>query len=120
MEQTALRAKLFDVLRAGREVRSDISDRSYEEFLADRLLRQSTYWQLMIIGEALNQAAKIAPDLRTRLPDLQDIVGLRNRIVHAYGDTNDRVIWFAITDRLHELIAWVETFLNEGTATESC
>lgn len=118
MKQETVNGKLFDALQAAREAHMDLGDRPYDEFLADRTLRQSTYWQFMIIGEALNKAARLSPSLRTQLPGLRDLVTLRNRIVHVYDEIDDRLIWTTVRDDLPDLADRIATILATHSATE--
>jgi uncharacterized protein with HEPN domain len=60
-----------------------------------------------IIGEA---AARVGKSTRTRHPALPwtDIVGMRNRLVHAYFDIDLALLWTTVTDDLPLLIAELE------------
>lgn len=113
MSQETVNGKLFDALQAAQGARDDLGDRALAEFLENRTVRQSIYWQLMIIGEALNQASRRSPNLRNHVPNLQDFVTLRHRIVHVYDDISDRLIWTTVRDDLPELIQRIEAILAD-------
>ena len=108
MVERDVRARLYDALQAATDARSDLGDTTLDAFLEDRRLRQAIYWQVMTIGEALNQAAQIDPRLRDQVPSFVQIVGTRNRIIHAYGQINDELIWATVRDRLPELAVWLQ------------
>ncbi|HTZ34697.1 MAG TPA: hypothetical protein VMB84_01665 [Stellaceae bacterium] len=47
--------------------------------------RQSL-WRPEIIGEALVQLRRRAPDTAALIPETAQIIGFRNVLIHAYGD----------------------------------
>jgi uncharacterized protein with HEPN domain len=59
----------------------------YMQYHENKLLRAAIERQVEIIGEALNQALKINPDLP--ITNKLRIVGVRNRIIHAYDAVDD-------------------------------
>lgn len=67
--------------------------------------------RLGIIGEALNRAVDLEPGLEDRIPELREIVGLRNRAIHGYEAVDDRIIWDIVQNELPHLQARVEALL---------
>ena len=68
--------------------------------------------QFEIIGEALNQLSRVDPDLAACVPDLLELVGFRNLLIHGYALVDDAIVWEAVTtelpalrERLDELLA---------------
>ncbi|MDZ4149349.1 MAG: HepT-like ribonuclease domain-containing protein [Flavobacteriaceae bacterium] len=57
--------------------------------------------QLAIIGEALNQLKKIEPDLE--IENDKQIIGYRNRLVHAYDSIDNSIVWAIINRHLKKL-----------------
>lgn len=68
--------------------------KSFKEYQVNKLLRAATERQFEIIGEALNKALKIEPDLP--LTNKLRIVGMRNRITHAYDSVDEILLWEVI------------------------
>jgi len=66
-----------------------------------------------IAGEAANQ---VTADTRAQLPDLpwSSIIGMRNRLVHAYFDINRDILWTTVTEAAPKLIEQLTTILSEG------
>jgi uncharacterized protein with HEPN domain len=62
--------------------------------------------QLSIIGEALNQLKKLEPGIEIN-NDTQ-IIGFRNRIIHAYDSLDNSIVWAIISKHLKILKAEVE------------
>jgi uncharacterized protein with HEPN domain len=63
-----------------------------------------------VIGEA---AARMSPEGRAALPDLPwpAIIGMRNRIVHAYFDIDHEVVWQTVVGELPGLVQVLEAAL---------
>lgn len=74
---------------------------------ADRKLVLALVKSIEIIGEA---AANVTKECRKELPQIpwQNIVGMRNRLIHAYFNINLDVLWKTVTEDLPPLIAGLE------------
>ena len=66
-----------------------------------------------VIGEALNQLAKLDATLAARIPDLQQIVAFRNQLIHGYATVNVGTVWNIAQNALPTLIEAVQTLLDE-------
>jgi uncharacterized protein with HEPN domain len=64
-----------------------------------------------IIGEAAGQVSEIG---RGNVPDIPwaDIIGMRNRLVHAYYDINREILWQTVRRNLPPLVATLEHVLS--------
>jgi uncharacterized protein with HEPN domain len=65
------------------------------------------------IGEALNRAALLEPNLTERIPELRQIVGLRNRVIHGYDAVDDEIVWDIVKNKLPSLDAQVAMILQK-------
>jgi uncharacterized protein with HEPN domain len=76
----------------------------------DRLLVLGLLKCIEIVGEA---AAHIGPDTKNRYPEIPwaDIVGMRNRLVHAYFDIDPDRVWDTLEQDLPPLVATLEKIL---------
>ena len=83
---------------------------SYEEFAHDRRTQLSVLKSVEIVGEA---AAHVSEDTKRAHPAIpwRDIVGMRNRLVHAYFDIDLPVVWGTVCDDLPALIARLEPLI---------
>ena len=72
---------------------------SYEEFAHDRRTQLSVLKSVEIVGEA---AAHVSEENETAHPTIpwRDIVGMRNRLVHAYFDIDLPSVWSTVRDDL--------------------
>jgi uncharacterized protein with HEPN domain len=64
--------------------------RSFEDYLADDVLRWAVERRLMIVGEALTVLRRIAPGTAARIPGLPQIIAFRNILVHGYAGVDDK------------------------------
>ncbi|MEA3451801.1 MAG: HepT-like ribonuclease domain-containing protein [Bacteroidota bacterium] len=62
------------------------------------MVRQATERNFEIIGKAVNNILKIKPDIL--IESARRIVGLRNRLIHAYDAIDDANIWAIIVNHL--------------------
>jgi uncharacterized protein with HEPN domain len=46
-----------------------------------------------MIGEALNQLSKIAPDVTAKIPDCSQIIAFRNILIHGYAVLDKSIVW---------------------------
>jgi uncharacterized protein with HEPN domain len=56
-----------------------------------------------VIGEALKNASELDSSLQVMIPDLRLMVGMRNRIYHAYDEIDFELLWDTIQTDLPEL-----------------
>ena len=60
-----------------------------------------------IIGEAASQVSAGFQEAHPQIP-WQVIIGMRNRLIHAYFDVNLDIVWETVTEDLPPLIAELE------------
>jgi uncharacterized protein with HEPN domain len=67
----------------------------------------------MVVGEA---AAQVSDDLKQTHAEIAwaVIVGMRNRLVHAYFDTNYETVWRTVNEDLPRLILQLAAVLGES------
>jgi uncharacterized protein with HEPN domain len=63
--------------------------------------------EIEIIGEA---ASKVSQEARERMPDIEwrDVIGMRNKLVHAYFEINLDILWGTVQYNLPKLIKELE------------
>lgn len=86
-------------------------NRSFEDYVSSAPHVSATERQFEILAEALRVAKQTDPDIRTSIPELGRIVGMRNLIAHEYHLVDDSLIWSVATtlipplrDRIRRLI----------------
>jgi uncharacterized protein with HEPN domain len=96
-------SRLWDVLDAARAAVQFTKGLRFEDFLEDRKTRNAVERNLEIIGEA---ARCVSPETRENNPDIpwRSLIGLRNVLVHEYGDIRYEILWDIIREKLAPLI----------------
>ena len=99
------------MLEAAQEAVRYVEGLPREEFDSQRPLQHSIVRCIEIIGEA---ASRLSPELRNANPDIpwQDMIGMRNRVVHAYFDLDLDLIWVTASHELLDIIPRLEVLLN--------
>ena len=107
------RTLLYDIRQAGTLVEDFTTGKSFDDYVAEPLLRSGVERQLEIIGEALNQLAKLAPDEVAKVTDYRRIIALRNVLIHGYAKVDHRVIWNILEQSLPVLRTEVGALMGE-------
>jgi len=99
---------MFD---AAKEAAAFIQEEKKTSLDADRKLVLALIKSIEIIGEA---AAKITKECREDLSQIPwpNIIGMRNRLIHAYFDINLDILWKTVTEDLPTLIDDLEKILS--------
>lgn len=69
------RAWLWDVGKAAESIVAFVQDRDFAGYAADLMLRSAVERQFEIVGEALSNLAREAPEIAARLPELRPAIG---------------------------------------------
>jgi uncharacterized protein with HEPN domain len=108
------RKYLWDAANAAELARSFAHGQTLADYQANAMLRAAVERQFEIIGEALNQLSKVAPDLAATIPDLPRIVAFRNILIHGYATVDDALVWQVLQEKLPGLEHAVRRMLSEG------
>jgi uncharacterized protein with HEPN domain len=110
--------KLDDKIRvqhmidAAEEVKSFVGDTSEQDFIKNRMLILSVIKEIEVIGEA---ASRISEVTKLEYPDIpwQDIIGMRNRLIHGYFDVNVKLVWNTVKNNLPVLNKSLKEIINK-------
>lgn len=105
---------LWDARRAAERIARFTAGRSYDDYLADEMLRSAVERQFEIVGEAFAGLRRMAPDLAVGVSDLPRIVAFRNVLIHGYATVDDRLVWGVIEGNLPGLLALLSRLLGEA------
>ena len=75
--------------------------KTFNTYTKNKQLKRAVERELEIIGEAVNRALKISPELK--IENKKKIVQTRNLIIHAYDSVNDEIIWSIVIIHLPKL-----------------
>ena len=100
-------SNLLDILNSARRIVRYCGNVAWEEFETNELLQDAVVRQLGIIGEA---ARRTSEDIRKAHPEIpwDDIIGMRNRLIHEYFRVDLRRVWDTVANDLPELIRLFE------------
>ena len=95
--------RLVHMIDAAEDALRFMTGRTRPDLDRDRMLCFAVVRAIEIIGEA---ASKITPETRAAYDDLPwpAIIGMRNRLVHAYFDIDNDILWVAVTQEVPALL----------------
>ena len=105
---------LLDVRDAARFVVTVVANTSEEAFLSDRLRRDAIERNLITIGEAINRLRRRDPATAARISNVEEIIGMRNVLIHQYHEIDNAVVWRAVQANVPVLLDEVERLVEEG------
>ncbi len=85
--------------------------RIFAEYKANKTKRRAVERELEIIGEAVSKLMKINSAIP--ISYARQIVDLRNKVIHAYDNVNDMVIWNVVVNHLPVLQQEAEQLLSD-------
>lgn len=96
--------RINHMVEAAEQALAFVAGRDRSGLDSDVMLRLALTRLVEIIGEA---AAQVSDAARRELSDVPwpQIVGMRNRLVHAYFDINADILWDTVQVALPELVA---------------
>lgn len=102
--RTATKKRLLDAIEACEMIERRTAGLDFAAFVGDGSIRDGVVFRLLVIGEALNAIRRTDPTTAGLVPGLEMIVAMRHRLVHAYAEIDDRIVWDAATELgpLHE------------------
>ena len=107
------RAFLWDVRESAFAIQGFIAGMDPDAYAASDLVQAGVERKFEIIGEALNQLAKLDAALAARIPELPQIVAFRNQLIHGYATVRALTVWNAAQSSLPTLLVCVNALLEE-------
>jgi uncharacterized protein with HEPN domain len=107
------RAFLWDVRESAMAIQSFTAGMDATVYAGNPMAQAAVERKFEVIGEALNQLAKLDAALAARIPDLPQIVAFRNQLIHGYATVNVGTVWNIAQNALPTLIEAVQALLDE-------
>jgi len=109
--------RLLDMLTEAKRAYNFAQGKSERDLYDDAMLAYAIAYCLMIIGEA---ASKVTVETRQLYGQLewQKMIGMRNRIVHDYGNIDRTIVWNTVEDILPALILELDQILLSDSESE--
>ena len=86
---------------------------TWEEFSENSLLKYAISFALGQIGELVKIISADSKDNYVKIP-WRKIAGMRNKIVHEYGNFDQVIMWEIVTINIPELLENVSAILESG------
>ena len=104
---------LRDILDSAKFIRAYMDGVSHDQFMALHEKQDAVMRRLEIVGEA---ASRLAPETRELFPHLpfRSMRGMRNILVHDYGDVDLEQVWTTVQRDINGLIEALEIFFASG------
>ena len=104
--------RLKHIRDSAKEALSFVDNRTREDLDRDRMLSLALVRLIEIMGEAANNISEPCQAKYLKIPWRQ-IIGMRNRIIHAYFDVDLDIVWKVITQDLGSLLIEVEKAIKD-------
>ena len=103
--------RLRHMLESAKEAISFVQNQTRESLDKNRMLSLSLVRLIEIVGEAATQVTRAYQSQHSEIPWPQ-IVGMRNRLIHAYFDIDMDRVWKIVKDDLPPLIVKLEKIVT--------
>jgi uncharacterized protein with HEPN domain len=112
-----LPSRLEDILDAIQEIESFVGEKSYDDYLADRMLRLALERCVEIISEA---SRHIPAEMKAAHPEVpwKRVTGIGNILRHAYPSIDPHIIWDVATHHVGALQNAAAQMLEQIEPTE--
>jgi uncharacterized protein with HEPN domain len=110
-----VRKFLHDIKQAIELIEQFTSGKSVSDYKRDAMLRSAVERQFMIIGEALQQAMRLMPQLADSISESRRIVNFRNVIVHGYAQIVAETVWGVVEKDLTLLDQQVQRLIEQNS-----
>ena len=103
--------RLRHMIDAAETIGRVIAGRRREDLDAHETLALALTRAIEIFGEA---ASRLSPEARAAAPQAPwaEIIGMRNRLVHAYFDVDHDIVWKAATEEIPALLPIIRSLLQ--------
>lgn len=110
-------ALLLDMLEAARLVRAYVSEKTFEVYLRDPMLRDAVERRVEIIGEAARAVSATFKAAHPQVP-WRPIIAQRHILSHEYATVRNDLIWSVATIHVPALIELLEPLIPKPPAPD--
>lgn len=102
--------RIRHMLAAAKDAMEFAADKTRADLAKDRLHMLAIIKSIEIIGEAASKVTDTFKIENTNIP-WNDIINMRNRLIHAYFDVNLDIVWQTVKTDLPDLIKALEEII---------
>ncbi len=103
-------AYLWDMREAARLIANFLQGATYAIFISDEMMQSAVERQLEIIGEAARQVTREFQQAHPEIP-WRSIIGLRNILIHQYGEVKLDRVWSIAFSSIPELVGLLDPLI---------
>jgi uncharacterized protein with HEPN domain len=103
---------LYDMLSSCQFLIDFTAGKTIDNYIKERAFRSALERELQIIGEALIQLEKVAPDIAAKIPEYQNIIGFRHVLVHGYANLDPATVWNVVETKVPTLAQKIKLLLE--------
>ena len=104
---------LYDIRSSAEFLLEFTTDKTVNDYSQDRAFRSAIERELQVIGEAVMQLERVAPEVASRIPEHRSIIGFRHVLVHGYDSLRPETVWNVIEEKQPVLMREGQTLLKE-------
>ncbi len=102
---------LRDMIASVRDAREFVGEMTYEQFVENKMAVSATIRSIEVLGEACRRLPRAWRDKHPQVP-WKDIAGMRDRLIHDYGNINYSIIWHSVTELMKPLETELQSILD--------
>jgi len=102
--------RIHHMLESAIEAKTFLGELLFEDFQKNRIIGNAIVRSLEVVGEAASQISQSFKDAHPEI-EWKVIVGMRNRLIHAYFDIDYRVVWQTIHHDLPPVVVHLRKIL---------
>lgn len=112
MKKSEDKIRLLHILDSAQDAIDFLADASFDEFIQNKQLCNSVVRSLEIIGEA---AVHVSEETKKKNSEIEwaVMIGMRNRLIHAYFDINYKIVWQTVKKNLPPFIENLKSILTD-------
>jgi uncharacterized protein with HEPN domain len=104
--------RLKHIKQAIFEIQCFVANRSKTDLATERMLSLALVKLIEIIGEAANHISEPKQNQYPEIP-WRKMVGMRNRLSHAYFEVDLEIVWQVVSKDLPEILPMIENAISE-------
>lgn len=86
---------LLDAYHACGDIMAYVDGVSLQDYTSSKMIRDAVERNFLVVAEAISKAMAIDGQILGGLPEYRRLRGMRNRLVHDYERTDNKVVWAA-------------------------
>lgn len=100
------------MLESAEAISSFVEGKTRQDLNTNRLLLSGIVRELEILGEAAGKISQETKDRFTSIPWRQ-LIGMRNRLIHAYFDIDCDIVWVTTQNSISTLCQQLKEIINQ-------